>query len=193
MSAPCVATGCDRFAVAKGLCARCYKRKAANGAPILKPRPSTLERLLRYSRAQPSGCRVWTRYIGPHGYAQIEHEGRLQPAHRVMYILTVGPLEPGAVVDHICRNRACVSPAHLRSATRMENARYAAPQSRGSSRFKGVVVQPQGYIQAYIGENGSTIYLGSFRSEEDAARAYDEAATERYGAFALTNVALGLL
>jgi hypothetical protein len=106
MSAPCVATGCDRFAVAKGLCARCYKRKAANGAPILKPRPSTLERLLRYSRAQPSGCRVWT---------------------------------------------------------------------------------------TYIGENGSTIYLGSFRSEEDAARAYDEAATERYGAFALTNVALGLL
>jgi hypothetical protein len=46
---------------------------------------------------------------------------------------------------------------------------------------------------AYIGDNGSTIYLGSFRSEEDAARAYDEAATERYGAFALTNVALGLL
>lgn len=193
MSGLCIAPACGRAAVAKGLCHRCYKRKAANGTPTLPPRLTTMDRLERSIHRTEGGCWEWTAYVAKCGYGQVYHAGRMRPAHRVMYELVRGPLQTDEVIDHICRNRACVNPEHLRPATRAENASYSAPAAGASSRFKGVVVQSAGFIQAYIGDNGSTIYLGSFRSEADAARAYDQAAIERHGDFALTNAALGLL
>lgn len=35
---------------------------------------------------------------------------------------TLGKLTPGLVVDHVCRNRACVNPSHLREVTQRDNA-----------------------------------------------------------------------
>lgn len=43
-------------------------------------------------------------------------------AHRVVWRLLRGPIPEGMVLDHMCRNRACVNPAHLRVFTRQQNA-----------------------------------------------------------------------
>lgn len=34
-------------------------------------------------------------------------------AHRFAYELFVGPIPSGYDIDHVCRNRRCVNPAHL--------------------------------------------------------------------------------
>jgi hypothetical protein len=44
-------------------------------------------------------------------------------AHRVAYELLVGPIQAGLTLDHLCRNRGCVNPAHLEPVTRGENVR----------------------------------------------------------------------
>lgn len=42
-------------------------------------------------------------------------------AHRVAYEALVGPIPDGLTIDHLCRNRACVNPAHMEPVTRGEN------------------------------------------------------------------------
>lgn len=42
-------------------------------------------------------------------------------AHRLSYELFVGNIPAGLHIDHICRNRKCVNPAHLRLLTIKEN------------------------------------------------------------------------
>lgn len=41
--------------------------------------------------------------------------------HRVMYLAYVGPVPDGLVLDHLCRNRACINPWHLEPTTQGEN------------------------------------------------------------------------
>ena len=42
-------------------------------------------------------------------------------AHRVSYLIFVEDLKPGMVIDHMCRNKLCVNPAHLRQVTPLIN------------------------------------------------------------------------
>lgn len=46
-------------------------------------------------------------------------------AHRVAYEHLVGPIPDGMQLDHLCRNRTCINPAHLEPVTARENVRRA--------------------------------------------------------------------
>lgn len=71
---------------------------------------------------QPSCCWVWTSTLSPKGYGlwSIWKMGNL-PAHRIAYTLLLGPIPDGFQLDHLCRNRSCVNPDHLRTVTNREN------------------------------------------------------------------------
>ncbi len=93
-------------------------------------------------------------------------------------------------VDHIngdgLDNRRC----NLRAASDAENARNMrkAVNRNCSSRFKGVSRKKRaGCWVANICVDYKKVHLGYFKSEEDAARAYDAAAVSLFGAFARTN------
>lgn len=68
------------------------------------------------------GCWQWTASLRD-GYGQVRFGARTVSAHRLVYELLVGPVGPGLELDHLCRNRACVNPAHLEQVSHRENVR----------------------------------------------------------------------
>jgi hypothetical protein len=64
-----------------------------------------------------SGCWLWLGAVTPGGYARL----RDGYAHRMSYEIHVGPIPPGLQLDHLCRVRSCVNPAHLEAVTQKIN------------------------------------------------------------------------
>lgn len=70
-------------------------------------------------------CWLWTGALQPEGYGRFAPGDTLRRslAHRWSYEFHVGPIPEGLTIDHLCRVRACVNPAHLEPVTLEENAR----------------------------------------------------------------------
>ena len=96
----------------------------------------------------------------------------------------VGKPEIG-VVDHRDRNALNNTRANLRFCTYSENGANAKIR-KSKTGYKGVWTHRQKW-RAAIRQNGKYFYLGSFETPKQAALAYDAAARERFGEFALTN------
>lgn len=73
-----------------------------------------------------TSCWRWLRCLNNYGYGLIRVDGKSQLAHRYLYEHARGPVPDGLELDHLCRNRWCVRPAHLEAVTRKENARRGA-------------------------------------------------------------------
>ena len=83
------------------------------------------KRIENYSIPEPnSGCWLWEGSVESSGYGQMGvGRNNLQMAHRVSYLVHVGPVPEGKVLDHICRNPSCINPDHLEAVTHVENMR----------------------------------------------------------------------
>lgn len=70
-------------------------------------------------------CWLWTGTLGGGGYGQLSHRDvagvHTHMAHRAMYELLVGPISSDLELDHVCRVRRCVRPAHMEPVTHSVN------------------------------------------------------------------------
>lgn len=90
-----------------------------------------LERLLsKVIVDDQSGCWNWTAAVSA-TYGQFWFDGRQWLAHRASFVLHGQCIPDGMQLDHLCRNRLCVNPAHLEPVTARENqARAGMPIAR---------------------------------------------------------------
>ena len=78
----------------------------------------------KVDKRTPTDCWLWIGAKNSNGYGQINAGGRRGTnlyAHRVAWEMVYGPIPVGLEIDHLCRVRLCVNPAHLKPVTHREN------------------------------------------------------------------------
>lgn len=118
-------------------------------------------------------------------YAYAAAGGRKTRVVMLMHRLITGAAG-GAIVDHVNHNGLDNRRCNLRVCTMKENSANSRLQSNTTTGFKGVSTIGNRF-RAQIGVSGEYIALGCFDTAELAAAAYDSAARQYFGEFALTN------
>ena len=135
-------------------------------------RPFIPVELRFWDKVDKSGdCWEWTASRGTSGYGQIRANGRPVVAHRVAYELTHGAVPEGVELDHLCHNRGCVNPDHLRVVSHkenMENLRGAHTDS--TTGVRNVDRLPSGNYRVVVCHFGKR-YRSSHPTLEAAAAA----------------------
>jgi hypothetical protein len=173
--AECAVEGCVKVARKRGWCYGHYSNWQRHGFPGLPPRKTPEERFWEKVEKTDS-CWLWTAAKSK-GYGAFKVAGRQEEAHRYSYELLVGPIPTGLTIDHLCRNPACVNPAHLEPVTNRENVlRGISPWAKNAAKTHC----PQGH--PYDEENTRWNSLGSRECKtcrRETWRLYDERRSER--------------
>jgi hypothetical protein len=116
------------------------------------------------------------------GYALGWRDGKNILMHRLIM-----NAQTGQEIDHANGNRLDNRRANLRFVTRSQN--NANRRKPGPNRFKGIC-KARGLWLAQTKINGRPVFIGYFKTDVEAAKAYDAKAVELFGEFAHTNFPL---
>lgn len=101
----------------------------------MDPATVTLERVLSRIRIEPlTGCWLYTMKLNHNGYARIKFNNTRYMGHRFVYEAVKGPIPPDMEIDHLCRQRACLNPAHLEAVSHRENTLRSTAVSANNAR-----------------------------------------------------------
>lgn len=86
-----------------------------------------------------TGCWLWTGAVNGHrdvhgGYGHLTIYKKYVSAHRLSYVLCKAGIPDGLTLDHLCKNRLCVNPAHLEPVSLKENILRGSGASARNAR-----------------------------------------------------------
>lgn len=136
------------------------------------PKPSIPERFWsKVDQQEPDACWPWLAYVDPKGYGMFRMNGKMHRSHRVAYMLANGSLPARGVLDHICRNRSCCNPAHLRNVTvKQNNENLSGAYRNNKAGIRGVRQTRSGRWEARVTSSGRTWSVTGIRTAEEAAQ-----------------------
>ena len=181
----CNIDGCDSRTKARGFCRMHYERWQRHGDPLGAAYQGPEAAFL--ARTEPlvgdPGCIVWVGYTNSDGYGRLWANGRMVPAHRYAWEQAHGPIPSGMVLDHMCWERSCVNPDHLRLATVAQNNANRSGACKGRGLPRGVYPSGRRYM-AQVRHDGQNHYLGTFDTPEAASIAAQTKRALLFGEYA---------
>jgi len=84
------------------------------------------------------GCWPWSGAVNRDGYGTFKSDLATVLAHRWAFSWWIGEIPEGMILDHRCRNRACVKPTHLEPVSHAENVRRGAAFRREERRISAL-------------------------------------------------------
>ena len=143
------------------------------------PRPAAQRFWVKVDQTNgPNACWLWTGHCATNGYGRFCPEPRKKnpgpsvAAHRFAYEALVGPIPAGLQLDHLCRVKNCVNPAHLRPVTNKQNHENALVRRDNTSGVRGVSLNRHtGKWWAYADHHGKRHSAGLFADKADAEAA----------------------
>lgn len=124
-------------------------------------------------------CWLWTgpRDFNGYGDAYISKDKKktlTMKAHRLSYIFFVGEISKGKVIMHVCDNRQCVNPAHLREGSTRDNVLDCVTKGRHRNQNTGRAICKNGHK---LSGTNVRLELGRFRRcmicKKEYQRRYD--------------------
>jgi len=174
----CSVPSCGKPHRGRGYCVSHYKRWVRWGDPNIK-RPTTGATDRFWAKVDKDGpapstfrhrgqCWQWTAGVIGTGYG-LFHPTKTTTAlaHRYSYELLVGTIPDGLVIDHLCRNRRCVNPAHLEAVTTAVNVRRGLSVSTFNAlKTDCPAGHPYSPENTYISPKGSRICRACARERD---------------------------
>lgn len=170
----CRFDGCERtnikgYGLCSGHCEQNRLGKPLTSLRAVSPRTETLMSRIERQTERSSTCWNWTGNVGNTGYGRIRWQGELLAVHRVVWEITMGAIPTDKVIDHICRNRLCIRPAHLHAVSVKQNNENISLRSDNKSGIRGVsFLARTGRWRAQVGHRGANIHVGYFGSLAEA-------------------------
>lgn len=168
----CAIDGCENQGVlVRTWCHKHYTRWKRHGDPNYYHFETDLSKHFEGKLVKGEGC-WYLEGLTPdaYGYVKIYFQGTTSKAHRVSHELYNGAIPEGIQVDHMCRVRHCVKPAHLQLATPKENSENISLRKDNTTGVRGV--QRRGNrFRGVVGHNRKKHYAGYFDTVEEAKAA----------------------
>ena len=135
-----------------------------------------IDRSDKVKKGKIAGC------LKKNGYISIRYNEKTYLAHRLIYFYHNEYLPK--FIDHINNNRSDNKIENLRECTIQQNMQNRVKY--GNHKYKGVYKSNKKF-KVQIMDNSKLIYLGTYKTEEEAAIVYNNIAKNLYGEFAYIN------
>jgi hypothetical protein len=135
--------------------------------------------IFTYKKALSNRTRVgdWAGSVTSGGYKRVWIHGTTYAVHRLIWLYMTGEW-PNELIDHIDGNPTNNRWNNLREATKSQNGAYSFKLDKGIRR------RSSGRWEARIRVDRKEIYIGSFRTKEEAKEAFADASYRHRGEFA---------